>query len=195
MQNSTLALLLGAALLLSIGAIIWLAIVNRRTLKLKSHFGEEYENTVERSGSRTKAEADLIAREKRVSQFDIRRLTAQERERFILDWREVKALFVDSPNEAVFRADRLLETIMSARGYPMGDFDRRADDLTVEHAEVVSHYRTAHAIALRERGTDVSTEDLRQALIHYEALFDVLVNEPIDASAPPASLREPVRYN
>ena len=166
MQNSTMLILMGVALVLAIGTIIWLAIANRRTMALKKHYGDEYNYAVERNGGRSKAEADLIAREKRVKSLEIRRLSAQERDNYIIEWREVKALFVDSPNEAVFRADRLLSDIMAARGYPMADFDRRAADISVEHAEVVSHYRTAHEIALRERGADISTEDLQIGRAH-----------------------------
>jgi hypothetical protein len=113
----------------------------------------------------------------RVAKFDIRPLSPQERGDFSRDWREVKAVFVDSPVEAVHHADRLLVTIMKARGYPMADFARRYEDLTVDHGEVARHYRDGHEITERHRLGQASTEDLRQAMIHFEALFDDLVNE------------------
>ena len=101
-----------------------------------------------------------------------------EREAAIVEWREVKAVFVDSPVEAVHLADRLLASVMKVRGYPMADFDRRYEDMTVDHGEVARHYREGHEITERHRLGQASTEDLRQAMIHFEALFDDLVNEP-----------------
>ena len=106
-----------------------------------------------------------------------RPLDPREREAAITEWREVKAVFVDSPVESVHHADRLLASIMKARGYPMADFDRRYEDLTVDHGEVARHYREGHEITERHRLGQASTEDLRQAMIHFEALFDDLVNE------------------
>jgi hypothetical protein len=112
-----------------------------------------------------------------VHKLDIRPLGPKERSEFIDEWREVKAVFVDSPVEAVHHADRLLARIMTARGFPMADFDRRYEDLTVDHGEVARHYRDGHDIVLRDAQGSASTEDLRQAMIHFEALFDDLVNE------------------
>ena len=115
-----------------------------------------------------------------MAELDIRPLTPQQRDAAITEWREVKAVFVDSPVEAVHHADRLLASIMKARGYPMADFDRRYEDLTVDHGEVARHYREGHEITERHRLGQASTEDLRQAMIHFEALFDDLVNEVTD---------------
>jgi hypothetical protein len=156
---------------------LWTALRRRRTNTLRNRFGDEYDRTVEAEGKRAKAEAMLEEREQRVAKLDIRPLTAQERGDFSREWREVKAVFVDSPVEAVHHADRLLGTIMTTRGYPMADFDRRYEDLTVDHGEVARHYRDGHEIALRHQRGQASTEELRQAMIHFEALFDDLVNE------------------
>ena len=109
---------------------------------------------------RTSAERKLEERERRVAEFDIRPLTSAERDRFGEEWREVKTLFVDSPPEAVLRADRLLGTMMEARGFPVGDFDRRYEDLTVDHALVAKHYREGHDIA--EKRGDATTEEMRR---------------------------------
>ena len=125
------------------------------------------------------------------SSLDIRPLDERQRVEFSREWRDVKAVFVDSPVEAVHHADRLLGTIMTARGYPMADFDRRYEDLTVDHGEVARHYREGHDIVLRHGRGQASTEDLRQAMIHFEALFDDLVNEvPEDSEARPVKGRE-----
>ena len=150
---------------------------NRRTAALRDQFGDEYDRTVDTVGGKAKAEAALKEREERVSKLDIRPLTPAERADFSREWRDVKAVFVNSPVEAVHHADRLLTQIMKARGYPMADFDRRYEDLTVDHGEVARHYRDGHEITLRHERGQASTEDLRQAMIHFEALFDDLVNE------------------
>ncbi|MBO0749197.1 MAG: hypothetical protein J2O44_02035, partial [Porphyrobacter sp.] len=139
--------LIGVVVVLAIAA--WLVFRNRRTAKLREHFGDEYDRTVDQAGGRAKAEAALKDREERVSKLDIRPLTEQQRSDFSREWRDVKAVFVDSPVEAVHHADRLLTEIMKARGYPMADFDRRYEDLTVDHGEVARHYREGHEIVLR----------------------------------------------
>ena len=177
MQSSTMTFLVIAAALVVLAIVIWAAVSRRRTNTLRERFGDEYDRTVEEQGKRGKAEAVLQEREERVAKLDIRPLTPQERGDFSREWREVKAVFVDSPVEALHHADRLLATIMKTRGYPMADFDRRYEDLTVDHGEVARHYRDGHEIALRHERGQASTEDLRQAMIHFEALFDDLVNE------------------
>jgi hypothetical protein len=175
MQDTTLWILIGAVVVL--GLVFWLIARRRNTAALREHFGDEYDRTVEARGGVGKAERDLEEREERVHKLDIRPLGPKERSEFIDEWREVKAVFVDSPVEAVHHADRLLARIMTARGFPMADFDRRYEDLTVDHGEVARHYRDGHDIVLRDAKGTASTEDLRQAMIHFEALFDDLVNE------------------
>lgn len=161
--------------LVLVGALVlWLLLRQRRTGALRDRFGDEYDRTVEDRGNRGKAERDLQDREKRVSHFDIRPLGPEERQHFTGEWREVKALFVDSPREAVLRGDRLLKDVLDKRGFPMGDFDRRYEDLTVDHRETAQHYRAGHRIA---HDSDATTEELRQALGHYEALFDDMVSD------------------
>ena len=180
MQQGEIIILALVGLVLLAAILIWLAVRNRNTTKLRDKFGDEYDRTVEEKGRRSAAEAALEEREKRVAELDIRPLTPQQRDAAITEWREVKAVFVDSPVEAVHHADRLLASIMKARGYPMADFDRRYEDLTVDHGEVARHYREGHEITERHRLGQASTEDLRQAMIHFEALFDDLVNEVTD---------------
>ena len=177
MQNATVTAVLIVAALAALAIIIWALVRRRRTNTLRERFGDEYDRTVEEQGKRNAAEAALKAREARVAQLEIRPLDPQQRTAAITEWREVKAVFVDSPVEAVHHADRLLASIMTARGYPMADFERRFEDLTVDHGEVARHYREGHEIALRHERGQASTEDLRQAMIHFEALFDDLVNE------------------
>lgn len=157
----------------------------RRSEHLRDQFGPEYDRAVEASGDRSKAEAELAEREKRVQKLNIRPLEPAERREFIERWSDVQARFVDDPARAVAFADALLGEVMKARGYPVSDFEQRAGDISVDHPIVVEHYRTAHDIAVRHEHGQASTEDLRQAMIHYRALFDNLVG----ADAPAA--REP----
>ena len=157
----------------------------RRSEHLRDQFGPEYDRAVEASGDRSKAEAELAEREKRVQKLNIRPLEPAERREFLERWSDVQARFVDDPAGAVAFADALLGEVMKARGYPVSDFEQRAGDISVDHPIVVEHYRTAHDIAVRHEHGQASTEDLRQAMIHYRALFDNLVG----ADAPAA--REP----
>ena len=177
MDSSTVTLIVIGAVLVVLAIVVWAALQRRRTNTLRDRFGDEYDRTVEATGKRAEAEAAHEEREHRVAKLDIRPLTPQERGDFSAEWREVKAVFVDSPVEAVHLADRLLSTIMKTRGFPMADFDRRYEDLTVDHGEVARHYREGHELTLRHERGQASTEDLRQAMIHFEALFDDLVNE------------------
>jgi len=190
--NPIVWVLIGVAVVIAVAA--YLVYRQRRTAALRDHFGDEYDRTVETVGGRSKAEAALQEREERVSRLDIRPLDERERVEFSREWRNVKAVFVDSPVEAVHHSDRLLAEIMKARGYPMADFDRRYEDLTVDHGEVARHYRDGHDIVARHGRGQASTEDLRQAMIHFEALFDDLVNEvPEGDEARPVRSRERTR--
>jgi len=177
MDQSTLLIIVAVVAVVVIALIVWGAMRKRRTDRLRDQFGDEYDRTVEQRGKKAEAEAALEERAERVEKLNIRPLSPEERDSFSREWRDVKALFVDSPVEAVHHADRLLGTIMKTRGYPMADFDRRYEDLTVDHGEVARHYRDGHDIVTRHQNGKASTEDLRQAMIHFEALFDDLVNE------------------
>lgn len=168
---------LGLVVLALVAIVVWLWIRNRRTADLKSRFGPEYERLVDDVGDERKAGKVLAEREKRVASYDIRPLPPETRSSFTERWNRIQADFVDSPGSAVKHADDLLGEIMSARGYPLQDFDQRAEDLSVDHPRVVQNYRTAHDIADRHGRGDASTEDLRKAMIHYRALFDDLVDE------------------
>jgi hypothetical protein len=171
---------------LVVASIAWSR--RRRSDHLKDRFGREYDRTVEAKGDRSKAEADLAEREKRVEKLHSRALEPDERREFLERWINVQARFVDDPARAVGFADALLGDVMKARGYPVSDFDQRAGDISVDHPVVVEHYHKCHDIAVRHSRGEASTEDLRQAMIHYRALFDNLVG----AQAPAASsAREP----
>jgi hypothetical protein len=154
--------------------IAWAVARRQRTAKLRGKFGPEYDRAVREIGQ-TKAESVLLEREKRVEKFPIRELSAEERERFITEWRIVQSRFVDDPRGAVADADVLVNRLMQARGYPMSDFDQRAADISVTHPRVVGNYRAAHMIAVRHQQGQATTEDLRNAIIYYRSLFDELL--------------------
>ncbi len=173
-----------AVIVVLAGVSIWLSIRKRRTEKLRSQFGgAEYNRAVKEGGSTRQAEAALDKRAERVEALHIRPLVEGDRARFVDTWARVQSRFVDSPGSAVMDADQLLGDVMSTRGYPMSDFEQRAADISVDHPLVLDNYRAAHQCALRQTRGQASTEDLRQAMIHYRTLFEELVNEPEIARA------------
>jgi hypothetical protein len=143
-------------------------------MNLRRRFGPEYDRAVQERGPQ-QAETVLLEREKRVREFPIRELAADERERFVTEWRIVQSRFVDDPRAAVAEADLLVDRLMQARGYPTSDFEQQAADISVSHPQVVGNYRAAHQIAVRHRQGQASTEDLRNAIIYYRSLFDDLL--------------------
>ena len=163
-----------AAVVVVVLIIGWAVSRKQRTMKLRSRFGTEYDRAVRESGPQ-RAEATLLEREKRVKEFPIRELKADERERFVTEWRIVQSRFVDDPQAAVAEADLLVDRLMQARGYPTTDFEQRAADISVTHPQVVDNYRAAHQIAVRHREGQATTEDLRNAIIYYRSLFDDLL--------------------
>ncbi|MDQ3865217.1 MAG: hypothetical protein M3304_00095 [Actinomycetota bacterium] len=147
----------------------------RRTERLRERYGPEYERTVREEGRRRAAEAELERREEKRRRLDIVPLSAAARDRYVQSWREIQARFVDEPSGALVDADGLVEQVMRERGYPMDEFEQRAADISVDHPDVVENYRAGHAIYLANARGDASTEDLRQAVIHYRALFEELL--------------------
>jgi hypothetical protein len=168
--------LLVVAVIVAAGLAAWFYMQKRRTDELSTRYGDEYRHTVEKTGDRRKAESDLEAREERVRGLDIRPLSSDQRRDFIRRWEQVQADFVDDPRGSIGDADRLLIEVMETRGYPVGDFERRAEDISVDHPRVVQHYRAAHAVAARHEQDGVETEDLRRAMVDYRALFEELVS-------------------
>lgn len=155
------------------------ALTRRRTSQLRDRFGPEYDRTVEERGGRRPGEAELASRVERREQLEIRHLSSESRERYLESWQQVQAEFVDDPSRAVNKADRLVIAVMEDRGYPMDDFDRRAADISVDYPQVVERYRSAHGIARKNEEGEATTEDLRQAMQHYRALFEELL-EPAE---------------
>lgn len=163
------------AAVLVVGLLVASGMRRRRTRELQDHFGPEYRHTVAATGSRTRAERELAAREARVNEFDIHPLSAADRERFAADWQRVETHFVSRPATAVVEADELIDEVMRTRGYPVGDFETRAKDLSVHYPRIVDNYRAAHRI-IDAKDKSPSTEDLRQAMIRMRNLFEELVH-------------------
>jgi hypothetical protein len=177
MDNSTLMVIVLVVLAIAVVIAGWAIVQRNRSRKLKERFGPEYEHTVNEYGNTRQAEADLAERAKRVSKFDIRALSSEQRDSFGRAWQAIQARFVDEPSQAVRDADQLINEVMTARGYPMGDFDQRAADISVDHPQVVSNYRAARDIATSNRNGQANTEDLRQAMIRYRSLFAELLED------------------
>ena len=169
-------LIIVAVIALVIGGLLVMAFSRfQRTKRLKERFGPEYDRTIDRVGDRRQAEEELEARLAHVQNLDIRALSADEVNRFALEWQETQTQFVDQPLASVQKADRLIREVMSTRGYPMEDFEQRAADISVDYPELVSNYRELHEIATRGEGEKVSTEEMRQAMVAGRELFERLV--------------------
>jgi hypothetical protein len=155
-----------------------LIIRNQRSKRLRTRFGPEYSRVLGETGSKTQAEEKLEKLERRVERFDLRPLSPVARANFVAAWQKIQSRFVDDPKGALTEADKLIQAVMVARGYAVTEFDQRAADISVNHPVIVEHYRAGHSIALEHSKGRASTEDMRQAMIHYRTLFAELADEP-----------------
>jgi hypothetical protein len=180
MDQNRMAILIAIVVIAVIGvaAIGFVMSRKRRSQKLKERFGPEYDRVVRQEGDSRKAEGVLEFRQKRREKFNIRPLSTADRSSFAARWGDVQARFVDDPQGAVTLAEGLVTDVMQSRGYPIGEFEQRAADLSVDYPVIVDNYRGAHDIALRHSSGKASTEDLRQAMVHYRRLFQELLDEP-----------------
>ena len=175
-----IAIVVVVIVVLAIGAVVARIGKQKRDSKqLKGRFGPEYDRALEQHGDRKEAEGKLKEREDRREGLDIRPLEPEQQQHFAGEWRNVQARFVDAPQEAVRESDHLVREVMRQRGYPVDNFDQRADDISVDHPHVVENYRSAGAIAERNERGEASTEDLRQATVHYRALFEELLDTQV----------------
>lgn len=172
-------IVIAAAIVVVVLAAIWYGTTVSRRRSLQDRFGPEYDRTLADAPTRREGEAELREREQRRDELDIRPLEAEQRQRYLREWELVQADFVDDPGGAVSQADALIQRVMRDRGYPVEDFEQRSADLSVDHADVLEHYRAGHTIAEKHERDEADTEELRQALVHYRALFaELLVEEP-----------------
>jgi hypothetical protein len=175
-----------ASVAIVVAAVVVAALLlssRRKTARMKQHYGREYERLVSEAGGQKAAEKELSARERKRDELEIVPLTPAALSDFTTRWSQVQTGFVDNPTTAVGVADRLITEVMRERGYPVDDFDQRAADISVDHPQIVENYRTAHRIHLAQQDGDVSTEQQREAFVHYRALFDKLLEKTTDDNA------------
>ena len=175
MNNETLMVVAIVVVAVAFVVAMWLLLRRRRTAVLRDRFGPEYDHVLRSARTPAEAERELQQRQARVEKFSIRPLSREDADRFAAAWRTVQAHFVDEPRGAVLEADRLIGEVMRSRGYPVDDANRRLDDLSVDHGHVLKHYRAGREIVARHERGEASTEDLRQAMVHFRALFEELV--------------------
>jgi hypothetical protein len=188
--DNTMLIVVAILVIVAVVAIAFWASQRRRSDELRRRFGSEYDRAVGSAHDRRTGEAELRARQERVDALEIRPLDPGRRDQFAERWREIQAMFVDDPGNAVDQADTLIGEVMRARGYPVGDFEQRAADISVNHPQVVDHYRTAHSIAIKRESGGGATEQLRQAFVHYRALFaDLLETPAANGTDEPAAAR------
>ena len=175
---SSPAMIIGIVVVVAVIAVVIAVIVNvekRKSARLRSRFGEEYDLVLRETGSRRKADAVLESRVKRIEHLKIRDLTEAERARYLVQWQDVQVRFIDHPRGAVTEADELVESVLIARGFPTSEFDQRAADISVTYPRVIENYRLAHAVAVRLSPVEATTEELRTAMIQYRDIFDELI--------------------
>lgn len=175
-MDTTYIIIAVALVLVVLGAVLWPRLARRkRSERLHDQFGSEYDRTVQTLGDEKKAHVELDERQKYVASLDIHPLSAKEHDRYIADWIAVQSKFVDEPGQAIVDADRLIMEVMQLRNYPLSDFEQRAADVSVSYPALVSNYRAARVIALKNQEYQADTEELRQAMIYYRSLFDELL--------------------
>lgn len=176
--TNTTVIILAVIVAFIIGALLGTLVTRqRRTKRLQEKFGPEYDRTLNELGDRRQAEHELEARLDHVKTLDIRPLLEEESERYTNEWRATQAEFVDEPLVALQKADQIIREVMKAKGYPVEDFEQRVADISVDYPDLVVDYRGLHLIAVKEDDEEVSTEEMRQAMVHGRALFENLVNK------------------
>jgi hypothetical protein len=179
-------ILIAASIIVVVAVVMVAATVissRNKTKRLKEHYGREYERLVSQTGGEKAAEKELTARERNRNKLDIVALTPSAQSDYTTRWHQVQTGFVDNPATAVGVADRLVTEVMRERGYPVDDFDQRAADISVDHPQIVDNYRAAHGIHLSQQHGDVSTEQQREAFVHYRALFEKLLENTTETDA------------
>lgn len=185
-EMTTTAVVILIAVIIVVAVAVLFFLRQERSKKLRSRFGPEYDHAVREFGSQYRAEDALLKRQRRIEKTPIRSLSPEERDKFAQRWHDVQARFVDDPAGSIRDADALVNETMLARGYPMTEFDNRAEDLSVDYPHVISNYRAAHAIAMHR---DAGTENLRQGLVYYRELFDELLEAHTTTPTEPRRLK------
>lgn len=179
-MSTVLMVVVAVVIIAAVAGAAYLAWNQARTRRLRRQFGPEYDRAVDRHGSRAAAERELLSRQQRHEELELHDLEPRQRDLYREQWVHVQEQFVDTPEAAVEQADRLVTVVMGERGYPTRDFDDKIAHLSVEHGRTIDHYRRAHGISDRATQKEATTEDLRQAMVHYRALFEDLLAVPVE---------------
>jgi len=183
-MSTAIMVVIAVVIVVVLAGVGYLAWTQVRSQRLRSRFGPEYDRAVERHGGRAAAEKELLSRQQRHHELEIRDLEPEQRDLYREQWVHVQEQFVDTPEGALEQADRLVAVVMGERGYPTGEFEDQAAHLSVEHGRTLDHYRRGHDISARAAQKEASTEDLRQAMVHYRALFEDLLAIPAEDRHP-----------
>lgn len=175
--STTFIVVVVVILLVIVGIAAMVIARTRRTKRLQEQFGPEYERVINEVGDESQAERELEERIAHVKALDIRPLSVEQVNHYALEWQETQRQFVDEPLKALQKADRLIREVMKAKGYPVEDFEQRVADISVNYPELVTDYRGMHRIAIRDTKEEVTTEEMRQAMIHGRALFENLMKQ------------------
>lgn len=186
-MSTILTIVVAAIVVVVIVAVALVIQTVQRRNRLRRQFGKEYDRTVEARGGRREAERELRDRKDRVEHMDLRPLDPGARDTYRAEWAQVQERFVDAPKDALTDADQLIRHVMADRGYDVQDYQQRVADLSVGHARTLEHYRAAHDITMSN--ARMSTEDFRQAMVHYRALFDDLLESEDSTARPQGTTR------
>ena len=186
-MTTIVAIAVAVIVILAIGFVV---LQKQRRQRLRHRFGPEYDRTMNDRDTRGQAEQELRDRQQRVATLDIKPLTPESHQAYTARWVTLQEQFVDAPAHAVREADHLVTAAMAERGYPTEDFDQQLADLSVVHGRTLHHYRRAREISVRAALDEASTEDLRQAMVHYRVLFEELLNDGDEHHPPSAEGRE-----
>lgn len=181
MDTTTIVMIVIAALvLLVVGGFVGIVFARRqRSKKLHQRFGPEYDRMFNELGDKDEAESQLEARLEHVKSLDLQPLSPEQKQRFAQEWRQTQAMFVDQPDQAIQEADQLVKQVMAAKGYPVDDFEQRIADLSVDYPDLILNYRRVNEVAAKGKQDGLSTEELRQAMVHCRALFEALLGSEV----------------
>jgi hypothetical protein len=179
MDTTRVVIIIVVVVLLLVALVVGLRMARRKkqTAELRGQFGPEYDATVGSRGNRDAAERELAERRDRRAELQLHELEPARRQELSSEWQQVQARFVDEPVLATSEAHVLVRRVLSERGYPTQDLDSQTDLVSVDHPEVVGDYREAVRRTRAGEKGEATTEDLREAMVHYRSLFSRLLED------------------
>jgi hypothetical protein len=67
--------------------------------------------------------------------------------------------------------------VLRARGYPTDNFNDRLDAVSAAYPGAIGSYRSACEIMSRQGRVNLTTEDMRLAMVQYRRLFEELFKD------------------